>query len=425
MRRRSAICTIISGLCLAASAATRPALAGMSVSPLKQEVTVKPGEVVKVTVTVWNGNEDGKAAPEEVSLQVMDVKATEEGVLLFPPAGTLPGSASKWISASRTQLNLEPNQSEQVTLTIVPPPTTPPGEYYAAVMVATAMKPSQTSGVNVQFRIASGIFVTIPGRTFAKQAKIERCELLWPEVPAPTAGQASAGEPAPATQPANRMPRISVLLHNTGQARFNGTGKVRIQDAAAREVFSAPLGSKRACVFGGDGRLFEAVLTKPLPAGKYTIKAEIDYESAWGKARQNLLIEILPAQAELLMVRSRRYQDGQAPIEVEPAKVSVTARAGATRSLALSVKNLGDTAVKGTAMAASSKGSAVDGWVTVAPGDLTIARAGRKTVAVRVQVPAGVAGGTYASAVILKVGSEGSPLLERVVPVEIEVQAER
>jgi hypothetical protein len=59
------------------------------------------------------------------------------------------------------------------------------------------------------------------------------------------------------------------------------------------------------------------------------------------------------------------------------------------------------------------------------PDEFTIAKAGRRTVAVRVQVPAGTTGGTYASAVILKVGSEGSPLLERLVPVEMEIQAEK
>lgn len=420
MARLFTVCAIIGAMCLALGGAADPALAGMSVSPLKQEITVKPGEVGKVTVAVWNGNTDGAARPEAISVRVLDVKATEEGGLLFAPIGKIDSSAGKWITPTEAHLNLEPNQSEQLVFSVSPPQSAPPGEYYAAVLVATESKPSPTLGVNVQFRIASGIFLTIPGRTFPKQAKIERCELLWPETPEP-----SASQPAAATQPADLMPKVSVLLHNTGRARFEGSGKVQILDAYSREVFSAPLTARRECVFGGDSRLFEAIVTKPLAAGKYRVKAELDYQSAWGKARYQVPIEVLPDQADSLAARSKKYQEGQAPVEIEPAKVSVTARAGATRSLALAVRNVGEKPLQGAATVAPAQGSPGSEWITVAPAELAISKAGRKTVAVRVQVPAGTAGGTYTSAVILKVGSEGSPLLERVVPVEIEVQAEK
>lgn len=420
MRRLFSIPFLFAAACWTVGAATTPAIAGMSVSPLKQEITVKPGETAKVTVTVSNNDREKLGTIETVQVERVDVAAAEDGGLAFPPPGSLDTSVGKWMTLSATSGPIKPNESLKVECTIAPPVSAAPGEYYAALLITMDTPQKTETGVTVRCRVASGIFVTIPGRTFPKQAKIERVELLWPDVEAArkAAQSHSAAEDAPAVE----LPKVSVLLRNTGRARFDAEGRIRIQDAKLRQVFSAPLITKRAGVFGGDKRLFEAAITKPLPAGKYTIKAELDYESSWGKARFQIPIEIHPEQAAALTQMTQKFQAGQAPIEVGPEKVTLALPPGATRSLKVAVRNVSDGVLRGKATVAASQAGE---WIDVAPASFAIGKAGRRTVAVQVQVPAGVAGGTYASAVILKVGSEGSPLLERVVPVEIEVQAER
>lgn len=411
---------LTSGCCMAACGAFTIAGAGIAVSPLKQEIIVKPGEVGKAVISVVNNDREKTGQTHGIHAQILDVKATEEGALQFLPVGSIGTSAAKWITPTEKQLVLAPDQGERIELKIAPPLSTPPGEYYAALMISGDIPEKPDTVVAIQYRTASGIFVTIPGRTFPKEAKIERCELVWPESAAAPATQSGEAQPA-----VNPLPKVTVVLHNTGHARFEASGKARIFDSASREVFAAPLTTKRAAIYGGDTRLFEAALVKPLRAGKYTIKTEMDYQSTWGKARYTKYIEILPDQAEAMTAMSKRYKEGQAPVDVVPAKVVVTGRPGATRSVAFAVRNVGDDLLRGTAAVGPAQDSAAGQWIEAAPREFAVGKGRQRTVALRVQIPAGAAGGTYASAVILKVGSEGSPPLERVVPVEIEVKAEK
>lgn len=421
---------MIGGLWLAC-AVGGPARAGVAVSPLKQEVTVKPGETGKVTISLSNHSRSEFNAVQSVRLEVVDVQVIEDGSIGFLQAGLMDSSASKWVSLPQTSLMLEPNQSQPVECTIVVPASAPPGEYYTTVMVTLDTTGRTDKGVAVQYRIASGIFVTVPGRTYPKRAKIERCEFLWPEDGEAAASQPAASEPnrtaagSPASQPTPVMPRVSVLLHNSGRARFEASGKVKIVDGRSRVVFAGSLSSPRACVFGGDSRLFEAALAKPLAAGKYVIKVEMDYESTWSKARHQMSVEILPQQAAALQLLAHRRLEGQSAVEVQPEKVSVSLRPGAMRSLGLAAKNTSDGPVRAGVRVVTPEGSPAGAWMTVQPQDFTISAAGHKTVGLKVQVPADAPTGTYQSAVVIQAAPEGLPPLERTVPVEIEVKAEK
>jgi hypothetical protein len=399
--------------------------AGVAVSPLKQEVSLPPGVPANVSITLSNHRRSPFDPVESVHLSVVDVDVREDGSIEFKEAGLMEDSASKWVSLSRTEATLAPGRSQVVECTILPPLAAPPGEYYTALMVTMDKKGRTDRGVVVQYRIASGIFVTVQGRTFSKQAKIERCEFLWPATCEASASRPAETQPA-ASQPAEAvLPRVCVLLHNVGRARFEASGKVRIVDARSRVVFAGRPASKRPCVFGGDSRVFEVPVTRILPAGKYVIKAEMDYESAWSKARYELPVEILPEQAQSLALLNKRYQAGRPPVEVDPESIALTVHAGAMRSLGLAMRNMSDGPLRGAAMVAASQGQMPDSWMTVQPGAFAVRKAGRKTIELKVRVPAGTAPGTYSSAVIVKAGPEGSAPLELRVPVEIEVKTER
>lgn len=414
------ICAI-AGIWLLIGLGTQTAAAGVAVSPLKQEIALKPGESGKVALTLSNHSRNQFDAAQSVHLAVLDVEVAEDGAIEFKEAGLLDDSASKWISLSQADATIDPNQSQVIECVITPPASTPPGEYYAAVMVTMGTRGRTDKGVVVQYRIASGIFVTVPGRTFPKQARISRCEFLWPQAP----DLAVASQPA-ATQPAVALlPKVSVLLQNTGRARFEAGGKVKILDARSRIVFAGPLTSKRPSVFGGDSRLFEAPLSKPLPAGRYLIKAEMDYESTWSKARYELPVEILPDQAATLSQMNKRYQEGRPPVEVQPEKIILTLRPGAMRSLGLTIRNTSDGPIRGLAAVAASEGLPADSWITASPSGFTVAQAGRKTIGLRMQVPGDATAGTYSSTVLIKAGPDGSALPELKVPVEIEVKTEK
>jgi hypothetical protein len=417
--------TLALAACLTAAMGAVPGRAGVAVSPLKQEITVKPGETGKVTITLSNHSRSELDAAQSVRLDVVDVQASEDGSILFKEVGMMDNSASRWISLSRAGATLDPNASETLECTVTPPPSTPPGEYYSAVMVTMATRGQTDRGVVVQYRIASGIFVTIPGRTFAKQARISRCEFVWPE-PAEAPSTRPAGAPAGTGEAsAPRLPGVSVLLQNIGKARFEASGKVKIVDGRSRIVFSGPLNTKRSCVFGGDSRLFEVGLNKPLPAGKYVIKVEMDYESTWSKARYELPVEILPEQAAALAQMNKQYRAGRPPVDVQPEKIMLTVRPGAMRSLGLSIRGASDGPIRGRVGLTAAEGVPADSWLTVSPGEFAVAQSGRKTISLRLQVPGGTAAGTYCSMVSIKAGPDGAAVPELKVPVEIEVKTER
>lgn len=404
-----------------------PALAGMAVSPLKQDITARPGEAVKAQITLGNRSHDGGAATERLRLEVVDIQVFEDGGIDFFPAGTGPrrDSAAKWVSLSETKADVKQDESRVIECTITTPYSAQPGEYYAAVMVSQVSPRESNRGVAVNYRIATGLFITVPGYPSLRQAKIEHCELLWPDDSKAPASQAAKAK-ASATRPASEMPKVSLLLHNTGRCRFDATGKIKVLDARSRVVLTEPLASNRPCVFAGDSRAFHAPLQKPLPAGKYTVKVEISYEPTWSRLREQLPLEISPEQAAQMATWTTGYVAGRIPLEVKPDKASLTVRPGAARSLGLTLRNISDGPLHGVAAIASVDGTLPASWISVAPGEFAIAKGSTKSVRLQVQVPAGAQVGKYESAVVLQADPDGIlPPQEFKVPVEIEVKAER
>lgn len=413
--------TRLLAFCLTLASAAAPAFAGMAVSPLKQEISLKPGEEGKVRITLTNNARGGFGTPQTMQFAIADVKASEPGSLEFLEPGVMPNSASKWISLNKPDITVDPDRSEVIECTIRPPLSAQPGEYYSAVLVTLAAKGRTAGGVVVQYRIASGIFVTILGQTLPKHAKIGACEIVWPKTPTrePTTQPASHEQPA-----SPELPRVLVALQNVGRARFDASGKITLLDGRSRIMFTAPLTSRRPCVFAGDTRQFEAVFPKPVPAGKYTVRIDMDYQSSWARARHELPIEILPAQAEMLLAMQRRLREEAAVVDVLPEKIVPTIPAGATRSLALAVRNISDEPIQCAASVAFTGPTPEPSWITVRPQSFSIYKSGRKSVELSVHVPPKTAAGTYYATISLEGGADGSKTRKLDIPIEIEVTTE-
>jgi hypothetical protein len=403
----------------------RSAAAGVAVSPLKQEISLKPGEIGKVVLTLAYNNRLPTDATQKLKLAVVDVQAVDEGSLVFKDPGLLKNSASRWVTLDAGDAMLDPGDSRPVECLIAVPESAAPGEYYAAVMVTLGTPGRTDKGVLVQYRIASGIFVTVLGRTFPKQARIGRCELIWPSA-APAAPEPAATSPvaAPDTPPAEasqELPRVRVLLENIGQARFDGSGRLTVLDDQKRIALVSPMVSRRPCVFGGDSRIFEAEITKALAAGKYTMRVEMDYQSTWAKARQDLRVEILPEQAAMLAQLRQRQGDQKSLLEATPGSLAALVPSGATRSLAVTLKNMSDADVA-CKVAVGGAGASV---VTIRPEQFTIAKGGRKTVEVRVESTAGADSGPLSALLSVEASQEGGGHSELSIPVDIQSQMER
>jgi hypothetical protein len=397
--------------------------AGVAVAPLKQEISLKPGEESKVTLTLAYINRMDSDVQQKLKATLVDVQATESGSLVFKDPGALKTSASKWVTINDADVTLDPGQSKSLECIIKVPFSAAPGEYYAAVMVSLAQKGVDEKGVTIQYRIASGIFVTVLGREFPKEAKLASCELIWPN------STAAAPSTQPGEDPAevrSETPSIRVVLQNTGQARFDGSGKITILDQQSKLVLSSAFVTKRATVFGGDTRLFEAPINKALPAGSYTIKVEMDYESAWAKARQEMHVEILPAQAELLAQIKKKQHNETQFLELSSAAVSASLPSGATRTIAIAVKDIAEGNLTCSA-ATGETTSGAESWFNVSAESFTLTKGMKRNVVLKVAIPAGAKPGKYSSTVVFlaSAGADGNSQSQITLPVEIDVKAGR
>jgi len=340
----------------------------------------------------------------------MDVAVSDEGTLVFKAPGTLANSASNWIVLGAKALTLEPGKARDVECKIRAPGT--PGEFYSAIMVTLDTRGGDPKGLSIVRRIASGVCETVPGRPSIKQAKITRCEVVWPTLSSLASADPHAAKPA----------KVAVLLKNTGQTRFDAAGKVSITDLRSRTVFSAPLVSLRPCLFAGDSRLFEAALVRPLPAGQYLVQVECDYQRGWVRARARLPLEITSERAELLKA-AQKQQGEPRPVQAVEHKLSVRIPPGAFRSLHLRLKNHGEDSVHCVAKLVGAGDRPVDAsWVTIDPPRFAIGRAGARTVEVAVRVGKGTAPGLYTSTVLVEASGARGEKVQIRTPLEIDVQ---
>jgi len=414
-------CYFLSPLFLAASLLllmpAQPVHAGLAVSPLKQEISLRPGEPGKVVINILNRVHDAADVSVSANLSIVDFAVHTSGGLEFQNPGTQKNSASKWITLPDKQVTLEPGKAVALELTVTPPIQTPPGEYYSAVIVSLVSRARTNKGVQIQYEIASGVFVTVLGQSFPKQAKITSMAVQWPAPP--------ATQPAGAKPPELEPAKVVVVLHNTGAARFTATGKMRILGANGRVVMTAVLTSTRPCVFGGDSRTFTAPLTKALPPGAYTVKVDLDYESTWTKAYQTLALELTPDQSALLA----RLKDSQGTtavgVVISPLKFMPAISAGAARSLGLSLKSCSDVPVRCMLSVASTGNTDIENWISLGATDLSLAPSAHKSIEIKITVPSDAKTDTYPATLTVESWPEGSEVRRTEIPLEIQVRGGR
>ena len=407
------------GVALCAGSAS----AGIGVSPLKQEVVVKPGQAGKFYISIANTARNKWDTAQSVHLEVMDFSVSEGGGLIFEPPGTAKHSASKWITLDKSDLTLAPGKGEKVECTVKVPHSAV-GEYYSAVMVTLGKKSKVAGGVMVGYRTASGVFLTIAGRTFPPKARITRCEVVWPEPPVVEPGAARP----PAALKAEPL-RVLAVLKNTGRARFEASGKLRITDPKGRIVYRTPMTTKRARILADDTRVFEGVLDKALPQGQYTVKVEMDYQSKWAKAKARLPLTVSAEQAALLAgIADRIRIAGEAKtsrsvIEVAPEKLTATIPPGGFWSLKVVVENRGKRAVQGTAtVVGEGKTPIPASWMTLGPDKLTLGGGRSRTLLLMVRVPSDAAGLYSGTLIVEGLATDGTKSVRK-IPVALTIGA--
>lgn len=220
---------------------------GINVSPAKFELSMTPGASYNIPITIQNGSTD----TTHIQAYMVDFGLTQSGDYKFQKPGSGPYSLMRWASINPREFDLPAATTQQVRLSLAVPKESNLSGEYAGIVFFQTRPVRRAHAVSFSIRIATKIYLTIPGTV-----KI-------------------AGAIAKMTaSPGAGVETYRVLFKNTGNAHIylNGNLEVRKDGKLVERI---PLPSNEL-VERGEDRLIE-VSGKSLPAGKYQAIALVDY----------------------------------------------------------------------------------------------------------------------------------------------------
>lgn len=121
----------------------------LSVSPSYHEISTKPGESIKETVTIYNsGNE-----PMKVSLSVGDFWFDEKNNRIFPAPGSSPFSAATWIVLNEKEMTIPPKGQKEVNFLLSAPPEPKPAGFASLFVEKVSSRPDSQVGLTLRIAV--------------------------------------------------------------------------------------------------------------------------------------------------------------------------------------------------------------------------------------------------------------------------------
>jgi P pilus assembly chaperone PapD len=160
---------LISGGLLALSASIAGADVSLDLSPVRIEVKADAGAEYTHSIQVQNTGSDSM----RVRVSIEDWKLDLEGTPVFLPAGTMPRTASGWITAAPGDFLLDPGQTQFVRFTLKVPEGVPPAGYWSSLVVESIpIDRSSVPGHRMFLRGRIGCMLYVSVGTPARSAEI-------------------------------------------------------------------------------------------------------------------------------------------------------------------------------------------------------------------------------------------------------------
>ena len=126
---------------------------GLSLSPLRTELSLAPGTSLDGALTVTNSTVE----PMTVALSAEEFKITNSK---YDYEFIAESDISRWVSFKPSEIILKSGESKDVQYTVTVPPTAELGGYYISMFVSTAVGSPGDVG-NSQQRVASLLYITV------------------------------------------------------------------------------------------------------------------------------------------------------------------------------------------------------------------------------------------------------------------------
>lgn len=140
----------------------------IQVSPVRFELDLKPGKTTTETFKVQNTG----ARQFSYDVSVVPYSVTNEDYEADFSTETQYSDIVKWVSFSQTSGTLEPDEEDEITVTVKVPTNVPDGGQYAAIMATMNESSTSGTGVSIVRQVGILLYSNVEGRTI-KTASIE------------------------------------------------------------------------------------------------------------------------------------------------------------------------------------------------------------------------------------------------------------
>ena len=219
---------------------------GFSVEPSRVQVAVPAGKRRGQTLTVKNARKDSAI---HLTVYVLDVVFLPDGTQEFPPSGSTDWSCAQWVQFTPAELNIPPNSTQEVRVSVTTPPEAT-GGHYAMLFFETGPSYDE-QGIGVNFRVGALVEAVVPG-TEQYDAALKALTM---------------------TPPAT----VEADLFNGGNVLIRPRGRVKIFEAGGRKIRDVVFNPNALSVLPKTLRRLTTTLQEPLPSGAYQVRVEIDY----------------------------------------------------------------------------------------------------------------------------------------------------
>jgi hypothetical protein len=247
---------------------------GISLFPIKFDVTVAPGQTYSDTVTVINPNN----FPIGVQPEVENIAGGNQGSIDLTDTD-IPHGLEAWISLNMNEFTLAPNQQLQVPFTITVPANGEPGGHYGAILFRGLPASSSTTGVGISGRVGTVILLNVPGASYA------------------TGNIASFA--GPAAYVSHGPFNFSFTVNNTGNTHFTPTGQVTLSGPLFGNTV-LPFNS--GIVFPGYDRTFTAVWPGRYAFGPMTATVSLTIPDNTSTVTETITFFAFPWQETLIVL---------------------------------------------------------------------------------------------------------------------------
>ncbi len=301
---------------LTAQAATTPAgsASGLSISPLRQELTLKPGQADEISITLKNIT----GGPITAKVAVQDFESdnlTGNPKIITDPKANNPASIRNFL-VGLGNIPLATGEQKTFTIPVQAPANAAPGAYYGLIEYQAIPVNNSNQGGNSQVGLSAAVsqlvFITVPGNITQRMEingihvyrdKLGTKEGLFFTSPPKTDG---------------------IMLTNLGNGFAKPFGRISVQNSSGKEIYAYQLngGITPELVLPHSSRLFINGISNIKRPGRYTIVANISYGSgsailtgkktfwyipAWLPAAVIVVLALLAGAAVLAR---RRYKRG-------------------------------------------------------------------------------------------------------------------